>query len=54
MRYAVRFLQYFTPWAGIILLDPTPPTVFERESPVVTDMDRLGSICRIMLRAAFC
>ncbi|CAF2567764.1 unnamed protein product [Rotaria sp. Silwood2] len=45
-------LTYPEDVAGIILLDPTPPTVFERESPVVTDMNRVRSVCRIMARAA--
>ncbi|CAF3832219.1 unnamed protein product [Rotaria sp. Silwood1] len=46
------YLMYPEDVAGIILLDPTPPTVFERESPVVTDMNRARFICRIMARAA--
>ncbi|CAF0998573.1 unnamed protein product [Rotaria sordida] len=38
------YLTYPEDVAGIILLDPTPSTVFERESPVVADMDRTERI----------
>ncbi|CAF4183405.1 unnamed protein product, partial [Rotaria magnacalcarata] len=46
------YLTYPKDVAGIIFLDPTPPSVFEQGSTTLTNMNRLVFVLRVIARAA--